>query len=237
MKRYSPGLPFCICAGIVLTGPFIAPHPIAGADTHAASKNLARNGGFEDGLKGWSQFWTRDRAAGRARLDSVTRHSGRHSVRLVHTGRRDWSFSPNLKLAVRPGELIELSAWVKVDGSGEVALGAITYDRSGRVRDWNYGGRTVRGSCDWHHLRSRMVIPDEVAHIAPRLIGDGPATVWLDDFVVVRAGHLDDLRQPDLPAAVSVRSQALVFTLRTKDGTFHVRDMRNGREWTQRPLV
>ncbi|NOX55033.1 MAG: hypothetical protein GXP27_11480 [Planctomycetes bacterium] len=227
---------FSVCFAFALAHQTVMPGHALSADTASAPTNLVRNGGFEEGLTGWSTFWTRDRGAGRARLDSATKHGGRQSVRLEHTGRHDWSFSPNLKLAVRPGELIELSAWVRIEGSGEVTLGAIAYDKSQRVVDWGYGGRTLRGSQPWQQLRTRLVISDDVTHIAPRLTGNGPATVWLDDFSVRRAGHLDDLRQPNLPAEVSARSKTLAFTLRTKDGTFSIRDLRDGREWTQRSL-
>lgn len=69
--------------------------------------------------------------------------------------------------------------------------------------------------------------------IQPRLIGNGPATVWCDDFALTRQGDIAALRRPNLPAAVSIRNAAICVTLRTADATFDVKDQRTGRTWVQ----
>ena len=69
---------------------------------------------------------------------------------------------------------------VRVQGQGRATLSVVTYDAKGKVLQWMFAGRSVRRPCDWRHVRSRFIIPRNVAVIRPRLTGMGPATVWLD---------------------------------------------------------
>ncbi len=202
----------------------------------SAHRNLVRNGGFENGLKGWSPFWTREPGAGTATLERKDCPSGRQCVRLSHTGSQDWSFSPEVSLDVAPGDVVELSAWVRHEGRGTFSLSAIAYDGQGRVVDWDYGGRPLGGNTGWKRIRRRIVVGGNVRRLVPRLMGSGPQTLWVDDFTVVRAGRLEDLRAKDLPATLTVRNRAIELTLKTSDGTLSVRDLRTGRLWQQRPL-
>ena len=112
--------------------------------------------------------------------------------------------------------------------------GVVTRDAANKTLDWAYGGRSTSETKGWRLLRSRFVVPPASATIGPRLIGDGPATVWCDDFVLTRQGSITALRGPGLPATVTISNTAIDVTLQTADGTFAVRDHRTNRTWGQR---
>ena len=204
------------------------------ADGSATGENLFVNGGFEKDTLGWNQLWARDSGAVRAVIDPLEHHGGTHALRIEHTGQKDWSLSQPPHLDVQPGEIFELTAWVRVQGEGNAILSAVTRDASGTTINWAYGERTTRATNAWHLLRSRFIIPPGVTTIQPRLIGDGPATIWCDDFVLVRQGDLAALRRHGLPAEVTITNSSMEVTFHTAGGTFVVNDHRVNRTWTQR---
>ncbi len=199
----------------------------------AAGGNLLVNGDFEKGLDGWDPFWTRETGAGKAAFDPAVRHGGAQALRLEHTGRKDWSLSSSLTLDVQPGEIFELTAWVRVQGAGNAMLSVVTRDAVGNVSDWMYAGRSTAATPDWRLLRSRFVVPPGVATIKPRLTGDDSSTVWCDDFTLTRQKGLAALRAPGLPGVITFRNNALEVTFRTADATFAVKDLRANRNWVQ----
>ena len=202
----------------------------------AAAQELP-NGSFEDGLTGWRELWTRDGNAGSANLDKQVYREGKQSVRIEHRGQHDWSLQPDWQPQIQSGEICELKAWIKVKGQGTATLGAVTYDKAGKVLDWAYGGRSIRGAADWQHVLSRFVVPADVTSIQPRLIGDGPATVWVDDFTFAQTGNVQQMRPSDLPDQVTIQNASLSVNLHTSDGTLTVLDKRNGHHWQQQPLA
>ncbi len=161
------------------------------------NENLLVNGDFEKGTEGWNAIWSHEAGSAQAVLDRTKRHGGAQSLRIEHTGRKDWSFGHSLNLNVHPGEIYELTAWVHVQGAGNATLGVVTRDAAGKATNWVYGGRSTHETKTWLFLRSRIIVPPGTATIWPRLIGYGPATVWCDDFVLARRGSLDALRVKD----------------------------------------
>ena len=189
-------------------------------------------------LDDFHPLWSRDADAGRAALDTgVVRAAERPSIRIDHTGERDWSLTSKSRLAVEPGDLFSLDAWVNVRGEGSATLCVVTYDSGGKVLDWVYAGRSARRTGNWRLLHSRFAVPRSAATIVPRLIGHGPATTWLDGFAIRKEGNLDMLRNEKLPAELSATNAALSVVFRTADATLAVTDRRTGRTWTQRPLA
>jgi len=213
------------CAASLAQSPDMARSPGA---------SLLQNGNFENGTEGWNPLWARDPMAVRGVLDTAERHGSTQSLRIEHTGQKDWSLTPSLTLKVQPGEIYELSAWVRVQGAGSAMLCAIARDAGGKVINWAYGGQVAREAKEWRFLRSHFVIAPGIATICPRLIGDGPATVWCDDFALTRQGSLSALRTQGLPAAVTIGNAAVEVSLRTGDATFAVKDLRANRTWVQR---
>ena len=199
------------------------------------SVGIIPNGGFEDGFAEWGDIWTREAGVGKLTLDDEIRHSGDNSARLEHTGQQDWSFDPDMNVPVRPGDIFQLSAWLKLDGSGSVTLCVVTYDAAGKVITWSFAQRS-RGSGDWKYLGSRFVVPDGIAEIRPRLIGRGSAKVWVDDFNLQKEGNVAKMRPEGLPEKLSVENDVLSVTLNTSDGTLSVMDRRNNRMWEQKSL-
>jgi hypothetical protein len=222
---------------LILVVPCLLTHAHAYADAaaegEAAAENLLTGGDFEAGLAGWNEAWSRDPSA-RAVPDREHVHGGRQSVRIEHTGARDWSLQQSDRREVKPGEIYELSGWVRVQGEGDATLGVVLRDPKDEVISWAFGGSTARASDQWRRLRSRFVIPPGAATIRPRLIGNGPATVWLDDAELTRVGTLDNMRAEGLPETLTAANPSLEVTLNTKDGTFSVVDRRTGQKWAQR---
>jgi len=201
---------------------------LAGADG-----NLLTGGDFEEGLAGWNEAWSRTPGV-RAALDEEQVHGGRRAVRVEHTGSKDWSLQQTARLDAKPGDIYELSGWARVQGEGDATLSVILRDADDEVISWSFGGSTARASDDWRPLRSRFVIPPGAAAILPRLIGNGPATVWLDDAVLRRVGALEEMRSEDLPKTLTAANPSLEVTLSTTDATLAVVDRRTGQAWTQR---
>src|SRR5208337_3920099 len=141
------------------------------------------NGGFEAGLDGW-RFWTRASEAGTLRLDTQERHGGRQSGHVQHRGDTDWSLEPGQRLGAEPGDLFEMEIWVRAEGEGSVTFCASTWDKAGNAVDWSYGERQAVSGSGWQLLRSRVLVPEGIAQIQPRLIGYGQASVWVDDFAI-----------------------------------------------------
>jgi hypothetical protein len=195
------------------------------------------NGGFESGLGGWRQLWTRDAQAGTAALDTQTFHDGRTALRIEHRGGKDWSVEPAVRVPVEPGDLFELEAWLRVESrGGSATLCVSTHDAAGQAQDWAYGARTVSESSGWQRLRTRFVVPPGVATLQPRLIGDGPASVWLDDYSFEKKSNVNALRPPGLPPVLSLSNAALVVSLETRHAALTVLDRRTGRTVAQQPL-
>jgi hypothetical protein len=192
------------------------------------------NGDLEQGLSGWSRFWSRA-ASGRATLDLQEKHGGKQAVRVEHTGDQDWSLAQERRLDVKPGEIYEMTAWLRVEGEGAAEISVTLYDRQGKVLDWTFGGRSTSAAKGWRPLRSRFIIPEGAGAILPRLIGNRPSTVWMDDASLRRVGSLDQLRGRGLPESLSLDNQAIQVTFRPKDAALTVVDRRSGQKWAQRP--
>ena len=198
------------------------------------SRNVVTNGGFESGLNGWRTLWTRQSGAGSVGLDRQVFRSGNASARIEHTGTNDWSFEPELRVPVKTGDILELAAWVRVQGSGTVTLCVSTWDDRGQNVSWSYGERSLHGNKDWTRLRTRFVVPEGVAQIQPRLIGYGPTTVWVDDYSLVQLPGFNQISRRDLPQHLRLTNSVLSVDFDTSTATFSVHDQRTGRTWRQK---
>ena len=195
-----------------------------GAETAAA--NLVTNGGFESGLAGWRPLWTRQAGAGKLDVDTQIFHSGRSGVRIIHSGENDWSFEPLLRLPVQAGDIYELKAWVQLEGEGTATLCVSTWDGKGQNLGWSYGERSTGVAKTWKQMTSRLVVPEGVAELQPRLIGHGPATIQVDDFSLVKVGSIASLRPAGLRAEFSLTNASLIVNVNTTQATIAVMDRR-----------
>jgi hypothetical protein len=202
------------------------------APAAAAEDNLLDNGGFEKGAVGWHDLWTRT-PGGNFTIDATTAHTGQRAARIEHTGSQDWSFHSTLSLPVQPGQIFELDGWIRGTGQGTATLCVTLRDERGQPLDWTLGGRTLPAAGDWRRMQSRFVIPRRGRSIEPRLIGNGPAVVWLDDARLTPAGTLDALRPDSLPETLHLANEHLQLDLDLATATMTVTDRRSGRRWEQ----
>lgn len=212
----------CLCILLAL----ILLSPIA-----SAQDELIVNGGFEQGLDGWNEFWSRaNRGSGSPTNQGA--HGGETCLRVEHLGERDWSVQQSQRVEVAPGEIYEMSAAMRLEGDGRTTLGVVLRDAQGKTIDWAFGGRSIGASDDWRVVRTRFVIPHNGATIIPRVIGTGPATVWIDDVSLRGTGSLKTLRASNLPSRVSATNGLIDVSMTTADGRFSVKNCRTGRRWT-----
>ena len=159
------------------------------------------------------------------------------AARIEHRGGKDWSFEPGLRVPVQAGDLFELEAWLKLEsGGGSATVCVSTHDRSGQALDWAYGGRSVSTTTDWQRLRTRFVVPEGVTVIQPRLIGYGPATIWLDDYALEKRSSVSALRPPNVPGLLSLSNSSLVVSFNTTNAALAVADRRTDRQLRQQAL-
>jgi hypothetical protein len=193
------------------------------------------NTSFEDGSNGW-RIWSRQPDAATLNLDSTTRQSGAYAGRVEHTETEDWSLEPQERLTAQPGEVFELAAHVRAKGEGTITLCASTWDAAGNAVDWSYGDRTATSGAGWQHLRTRLLVPEGVTQLQPRLIGVGKLTAWVDDFTFRKLDGPGFQRNPNLASALTISNEFLTLTLHTSNATFSVTDKRIGRTWRQRTV-
>jgi hypothetical protein len=203
------------------------------AQSLVAAENVVPNSGFETGTNNW-RMWGRTAGALSANLDQNTVHSGHSALRLEHRGGQDWSLEPSLRLETRAGDLFQLECWVKVNGPGSVTLCASTWDQKGRVVAWSAGERTGSDAPEWQHLVARVIASEDLVQIQPRLIGSGPAEVWVDDYSVSRSLNLISLRPSDLAPVLLISNAVLSVAFNTSNATFLVEDLRSGNTWRQK---
>ncbi len=70
----------------------------------------------------------------------------------------------------------------------------------------------------------------------PRITGDGPATVWIDDVSLTLDGKVDVMPPEEMAKRPAVENAALKVELHPQDATFTVTDRRTARGWAQVPL-
>lgn len=198
--------------------------------------NLVANGGFESDLTGW-RLWSRTNGAITPVSETQYVHQGIKALRLEHCGDQDWSLEPVLQLNVQPGDSIELACWIKVQGAGSATLCVSTWDSQKKAVDWSYGGRTARADADWQRLITRVVVPETIVQIQPRLIGYGPATILVDDYVVIRRGNILALRPPNPASILTLTNSVLKVAFNATNATLSVQDNRTDRRWAQQPFT
>jgi hypothetical protein len=197
-------------------------------------ENLLVNGDFANGLQGWAKAWSRVPGV-KAAIDEQVRHEGRAAIRIEQTNPHDWSVAQARRLEVKPGEIYELSGWLRTRDEGNAAWSVTLYDAGNRALQWTYGASEVHGPSDWRQVHSRFMIPPGGAAILPRLTGHGAVTAWASDLTLRRAGQIDLDRAAKLPAAISKKNATLEVVFHPADGTISLVDLRCGQVWSQRP--
>ncbi|HRT08877.1 MAG TPA: hypothetical protein P5233_10875, partial [Candidatus Paceibacterota bacterium] len=142
---------------IVSTGRRLTVNLIFMALIFCSRANEVRNGGFEQGMEFWRPMFQREKDRGSVAIDSEVFHGGKAAARLEYRGEKDWSFEPELRLKVKPGDIIEAECWIKAEGGSEATLAFSTWDESGRNLSWAAAAHGNEQGQDWRRVRSRMM--------------------------------------------------------------------------------
>ncbi len=188
--------------------------------------NLIANGGFENGLSGWAPFWSRTANAGSVNVVNDVFYAGDHSALVVHHDPQDWSFAVDRRYSVKPGEIYEFSARLRVDRVGWAEMSVIIYDKSQRVIEWSYGGRSLEKCAQFLLFSTQFIIPEGVAFINPRFIGGGDCKLYIDEAALVLKGRIGGEKNHAL------ENPAIKLQVTSPFLTLQVTDRRNGVGYT-----
>lgn len=207
--------------------------PAMDADREGQATNLLPNAGFEQGWSGWSPLWERHRGAGRAQLSSDHPHAGQNAMQVDYTSTDDWSLSSEPRIPVTPGELFEMGAWLRIRGEGRTVVSVITRNRKEEVVEWNYAAKALQHQDSWTQVATRFMIPPGVASIQARIVGEGPASIGIDEVTLVPKGRLAAPRHEPSASPASLTNSTLILTWLQDTATFRVLDRRTGHLWQQ----
>lgn len=160
--------------GILLTALMLAATAACGAAG-------VTNGDFEaggKGLAGW-RFWSRTDEGGAT--VSADAHGGNRAAHIRYPGELDWALTNSARIAVRPGQIVRASAWVK--GSGSVELAAVAFAGEKRLT-WDAGSDGVRAGPQWVRLQATVNVPGGCDTLVFRFVGRGPTDAIVDDVTV-----------------------------------------------------
>jgi len=199
---------------------------------------------FEAGLEGWGPFWCRESGAVTAKIDHTDPHGGKTAICVSSSSEQDWSLQISELRPVKPGEVYQWDAWLKISGEGSAAICFTTYDETGEVMDWTAGSVEAHadtygadGSAEasrpasWRRLTTKIAIPSSVAFIRPRLIGWGKATLLADDFRLMLIARL---AMGSFPKTLSLSNSTLSMKFDTGSQLFSIMDRRTGNSWNQK---
>jgi len=148
----------------------------------AASDNLLRDGGFEQGFPDPFTPWGNMGACwSTATLDLTTSHSGKASLHIVNSAAR----APNdygttvQTIAIRPGQRYQITLWAR--GNMLASRGAINIavDQAWKIRPL----ALPAGTFPWQKFIGTFTLPTFSAGI--RIISEDKGEAWLDDISVV----------------------------------------------------
>jgi hypothetical protein len=157
------------------------------------SQNLITNPGFESGMSGWENLWTRTAGAGTSEIAESPVHSGGKALRIRHWGGEDWSLGPQKRFAVRTGQIYDFSAWVRADRmAGSAELCVTTMDAGQNAVDWAFQTQPVGvtgGSFARYSIR--FAVPADAKMIWPRFVGSDSCDLMIDDVEFAQSDSLE----------------------------------------------
>lgn len=106
-------------------------------------------------------------------LDLKELQTGRPTIRVDHTGQNDWSLARNEHLSVAAGDIFEITTLLKVEGTGHAEVGTAAYDQANKAVNWSLGGVIVTAGKEWQPVKTRLVVPQGVVMVQPRVTGFG----------------------------------------------------------------
>ncbi|MEU7019705.1 glycoside hydrolase family 18 protein [Streptomyces sp. NPDC046203] len=171
-------------AGLLAAGGLVALTPVA----HAADTEIARNGGFESGLDGWSC------TAGSGAAVTSPVHSGTRALQATPAGSDNARCSQTV--AVRPGATYTLSGWVR---GGYVYLGASGTGTTD-VSTW------TQSAPDWQRLATTFTTGATTTSVTIYTHGwYGTGAYQADDLSLIGPGG-DPVQPPAAPTGLTAGS-------------------------------
>ncbi len=155
---------------------------------------------------------------------------GRPTVKLIHKGKEDWSLTFGSRISVLPGEMFIFSGRIKVEGEGDVGASVVTR-KNDDVLSWALGHSPVKETHGWKSISVRLIAPFGVTSFEPRLIGNGPSQIQLEDWKIEKIGKVSAL-DPQGPSW-QLKNSLLSASISPANLSINVKDLRNGREWKQ----
>ena len=80
-------------------------------------------------------FWARDTGSGRAQRDDTLPDAWQPCIVITHEAAHDWAWQPSISIPVRRGDILELSAEIKVQGDGDTGPAFSIKDGNDRFTD------------------------------------------------------------------------------------------------------
>ena len=145
---------------------------LATSDLIAAPPVIA-NANFEQGADGTADhwgWWSRTGAGSATRTDTDPRE-GSHCVHIRHPAERDWAFSNDRRLPVRPGDAYQVSASAKVE-NGHARLAVVALN-NGKLLSWDIGSATAGSATSGTASKRSPKFPQGCDQIYVRFTGGG----------------------------------------------------------------
>ncbi|MDR1963246.1 MAG: hypothetical protein LBQ50_05665, partial [Planctomycetaceae bacterium] len=174
--------------------------------------------------------WSRQAGAIKRSTDKPNDRNNKETIRLEHTGNNDWALSEGNRMAVKTGDVFELAAEMKSEGTGTASISVITRKKDGEVVEWTYGTKEIRGNTSWASLRTKFMVPPDIETIEPRIVGYGSLTVWIDGFSATKVESRNLAVKNVKP--VKFDNKFLSVELEPSTGVFSVTDKRTNRVWS-----
>ncbi|MDR2705085.1 MAG: glycoside hydrolase [Planctomycetaceae bacterium] len=178
--------------------------------------------------------WSRQAGAIKQSTEKPDNSNGKETIRIEHTGDEDWALSEGNRISVKPGEVFELAANLKSEGTdseknGNVSISVVLRKKDNEVVQWIYGAKGIYGNNSWTTLRTKFMIPPDIETIEPRIVGYGCTTVWIDNFSATKIESRNILVKDAKP--VKHDNRFLSVEIDPSTGTFSVTDKRTNRVW------
>jgi len=175
------------------------------------SQNLIDNPSFDDN-SGWGKLWLRESGMGEAKIIADKSRNNLKVLAVVHKGNKDWSYSQNVILEVKPKQIYQYSGWIKCkEAEGVCQLSVITYDKNKDVLNWLYGLTETGGSHDWKYFERKIIIPNNCNYIQFRITGYGKSISYYDDLSLIRLNINDKVKIDKKPVLIKNSDTSLVY--------------------------
>jgi len=145
-----------------------------------------------------------------------------------HTGSADWCVMGFPRIAVRRGDVFELTceteALADVPDSRPVFFSVILRDEKGKEISWSYGGAGAKPGLP---VKTVFMVPAGVATVQPRVLGNGVSGARIKNTRTVRTGNV----LPDAAPLAECGFSNGSLRGSVAGAGFQVEDMRTGRVW------